>query len=162
MSGILSGCSSMFLPMECDIYYANETQDDYGAIEKNWYFGATRSCSFYTMNDESNNENFSFDDKKFYRLETMLFGRVKDDLRKDDSGLYHPMSHILVTNIRKTGCGEELFFFETSEEYTVTPTIFEVKTVQPFIGVFSTVEYYKVQLERSDTQELNPVALRKN
>lgn len=154
MAGILSGCSNMFLPMECDIYYANESQDDYGTIVKNWYFGETKNCSFYTMNDESNNENFSFEDKKFYRQETMLFGRVKNDLRKDNSGLYHPMSHILVTNIRGSGCDNETYFFETNGDYVGKPTIFEVKMVQPFIGVFSSVEYYKVQLERSDTQEL--------
>lgn len=159
MSGILSECSSMFFPMECDVYYAKEEQDDYGRIVKKWSYDQTQKCSFYTMNDESNNENFSFDDKKFYRQETMLFGRLRTDIRKDSSGLYHPMSHILVSNIRNGGCGNETFFFETNGDYVGKPTIFEIKMVQPFIGVFNSVEYYKVQLERSDTQELNEIAV---
>lgn len=158
MGGILE-CSSMFFPMECDIYYAKEDQDEYGRVVKKWNYDQTKKCSFYTMNDESNNENFSFDDKKFYRQETMLFGRLKTDIRKDSSGLYFPMSHILVTNIRNSGCNNDTLFFETNGDYVGRPTIFEIKMVQPFIGVFSSVEYYKVQLERSDTQELNEIVV---
>ena len=158
MGGILD-CSSMFFPMQCDVYYAKEDQDEYGRVIKKWNYDQTKNCSFYTMNDESNNENFSFDDKKFYRQETMLFGRLKTDIRKDSSGLYFPMSHILVTNIRNSGCNNETLFFETNGDYVGKPTVFEIKMVQPFIGVFSSVEYYKVQLERSDTQELNEIAV---
>lgn len=160
MAGILSGCSNMFFPMKCDIYYARETQNNYGKIEKHWEYDQTKPCSFYTMADESNFQNFSFDDKKFFRLETMLFGRVKTDIRKDSAGLYHPHSHILITNIRGGSCEEELLFFETDDQFQAVPTIFEIKMVQPFVGVFSTTEYYKVQLERSDTQELDFIAVR--
>jgi hypothetical protein len=140
--------------MRCDVYYAVESQDKYGTIEKNWIMDETVSCSFYTLNDMSNNDNFDFDDKKFYRLETMLVGRTKSDLRKASDGQYYPVSHILITNIRARCCNDELFFVETNGGYDPVPTVYEVKSLQPYIGVYNNIEYYKIQLERSDTQEI--------
>lgn len=158
MSGILSGCSSPFFQMQCDIYYAVESQDQYGKVKKNWQFDMVEPCSFYTLSDSSNNNNFTFDDKKFYRLETMLYGRFRFDPRKSSTGLYYPLSHILVTNIRGATCDEEPFFVETNGDYAGKPTTFEVKTCQPFMGPFNKVEYYKIQLERSDVQEYDSLA----
>ena len=157
VAGILAGCNSLFFQMKCDVYYATEDQDKYGKVVKKWSYDMTEDCSFYTLGDQSNNDNFNFDEQKFFRMETMLYGRLKTDIRIDSSGLYHPLSHILITNIRGGTCNDEVFFFETNGDYIGKPTIFELKMVQPFIGPFSTVEYYKVQLERSDTQELNEV-----
>ena len=157
----LSGCVSPFFQMECDIYYATESQDKYGKIDKRWDFDMIEKCSFYTLGDKSNDDNFSYqntlDKNTFYKLETMLYGRFATDPRQDSNGLYHPLSHILITNVRGGTCNDEVFFFETNGDYLGKPTIFEIKMVQPFIGPFSTIEYYKVQLERSDTQELNTV-----
>ena len=143
--------------MECDIYYATESQDKYGKIDKRWEFDMSEKCSFYTLGDKSNDDNFSFEDKRFYKLETMLYGRFASDPRKDSSGLYHPLSHILIHNIRGGTCSTETFWIETNGEYVGKPTVFEIKTCQPFIGPFNTVEYWKIQLERSDTQELNEI-----
>jgi hypothetical protein len=148
-------CSTFFFPMQCDIYYASESQDELGMIDKKWNLDKTVPCSFYTLNDESNRNNFGFDTKKDYRLETMLFGRVKSDIRKNSFGQHFPLSHILVTNIRSATCSDDLFFYETNADYVSVPTIFEVKMAQPYIGPFTTIEYFKIQLERSDTQELN-------
>lgn len=156
MAGILSSaCVSPFFQMKCDVYYATESQDKYGKVQKKWVYDMTEDCSFYTLGDTSNDDNFTYDDKKFYRMETMLYGRVKTDIRKTSSGLFYPLSHILITNIRGGNCNDEVFFYETNGDYVGKPTIFEIKMVQPFIGPFSTVEYFKIQLERSDTQELN-------
>ena len=153
----LTNCVSPFFQMECDIYYATESQDKYGKIDKKWEFDMSEKCSFYTLGDKSNDDNFSFEDKRFYKLETMLYGRFASDPRKDSSGLYHPLSHILIHNIRGGTCSTETFWIETNGEYVGKPTVFEIKTCQPFIGPFNTVEYWKIQLERSDTQELNEI-----
>lgn len=152
--GILSPNIDLIFPMRCDVYYATEQQDKYGKVEKIWSIDNSLPCSFYTLNDMSNNDNFDFDDKKFYRLETMLVGRTKNDLRKASDGSYHPVSHILITNIRAACCNDELFFYETNGGYEAVPTIYEVKSIQPYIGPYNNIEYYKIQLERSDTQEL--------
>lgn len=156
MSGILSPCGNPFFPMKCDVYYANESQDKYGKVRKSWQLDGTVLCSFYTRDDDTNNNNFSYDDKKLYRLETTLFGRVQSDIRQSFSGMLYPVSHILITNIRSGGCNDEtLYFYETNMEYETTPTIFEIVMSQPYIGPFGKVDYFKMQLQRSDTQELN-------
>lgn len=156
MAGFLNNsCSSLLFPMKCDVYYATETQDKYGQIEKTWSWDMEEDCSFYTLNDKSNSENFSFDDNKFYRMETMLYGRIRKDIRQSSEGLYHPISHILISDIRAGDCNPTSFFIETNGDYVGKPTVFELKMIQPFIGPFNTVEYYKIQLERSDIQGLN-------
>ena len=117
--------------MKCDVYYASESQDKYGKIDKSWTVDTTRDCSFYTVSDVSNEDNFTFDDSKFFKLETMLYGRMKLDPRKTSSGLYYPLSHILVTNIRSGTCNDEIFFIEANDDYVGTPTVYEIKTCQP-------------------------------
>jgi len=145
-------CSSIFFPMQCDIYYADESQDEYGGIDKKWEYDRTEPCSFYTLSDKSNSNNFTYDDNRFYRLETMVYGRFKTDPRKASFGLYHPLSNLIITNIRAAGCNDECFFIETDGDYVGSPTIFDIKSCQPFIGPFNSIEYYKIQLERSDEQ----------
>jgi len=150
-----ANCSSLFFQMQCDIYYAIESQDLYGGIDKKWEYDVVEPCSFYTLSDKSNSNNFTYDDNRFYKLETMLYGRFQSDPRKSSTGQYFPLSHILVTNVRASGCNDESFFIETNGDYEGSPTVFELKTCQPFVGPFNTVEYYKIQLERSDIQGLN-------
>lgn len=153
MSGILNPNNlDLLFPMRCDVYYATETQDALGKVNKTWILDESRPCSFYTLNDMSNNDNFDFDDKKFYRLETMLIGRTKGDLRMSSDGAFYPASHILITNIRASCCNDEVFFVETNGGYEATPTVYEPKMIQPYIGPYNNIEYYKIQLERSDTQ----------
>jgi hypothetical protein len=149
---LLNGSRSLFYQMDCDIYYASESQDSYGKIVKTWEFDMVEQCSFYTLGDTSNSNNLVFEDKKFMKLENMLYGRFKTDPRQALDGSFHPISHILVSNIRGATCNTETFFIETNGEYVGKPTIYEIKTCQPFIGPFNTVEYFKIQLERSDHQ----------
>ena len=151
-------CSSPFFQMECDIYYADESQARHGKIEKRWKFDKSERCSFYTLGDKSNDDNFSFEKERFVKLETMLYGRFSKDPRKDSYGEYHPVSHILIHNIRSSMCNSETLWIETNGDYVGKPTVFEIKTCQPFIGPFNTIEYWKIQLERSDRQELNEYA----
>lgn len=157
MISLSSCCPSPIFPMQCDVYYASETQDKYGKVFKNWQFDESRSCSFFTIDDTSNNNNFQYDDKKFYRLETGLTGRMQDDIRKSSDGRLFPLTHILITNIRKS---ENLYFYETNGDWIGEPTVFEISMAQPYIGPFGNVEYFKMYLNRSDTQELNEVAAR--
>jgi len=141
--------------MQCDLYYATEQQNSYGAIVRNWSIDRTIPCSFYTLNDMSNKDNLDFDDKKFYRHDTTLFGRTVIDIRQTSDGAYHPQTHVLVTNIRQAGCDNATFFIETDGGYEGQPTVYEVKSLQPYIGPFNSIEYYKIQLGKADVQELN-------
>ena len=149
-------CASPFFPMECDIYYASEDQDKYGKINKKWTLENTLSCALYTPNDKKA-DDFRFEDQKFFKLDGFVVGRTKQDPRKTDTESYYPMSHILITNIRGGGCEDQLLFYESTETYEQKPTIFELRSCQPYVGPYSTIEYFKLVLERSDTQELNEI-----
>ena len=70
------------------------------------------------------------------------------------SGLYYPLSSVLVTNIKNNNCQDEAIFIETSGDYVGKPTIFEMHSFQPFVGPNGRVEYYKAMITRSDIQEL--------
>jgi hypothetical protein len=136
------------------VYYSLETQDDYGKMVKTWFFDRTEHCSIFSISDRSNDENFTFNSANndiFFKLETMLYGRTQTDLRKSLIGEYHPLSNILIKNIRGLET-DDSFFIETVGGFIGTPTIYEIKANQPYVGPFNSVDYYKIQLERSDIQ----------
>jgi hypothetical protein len=147
-------CSNFLFPLQCDIYYPQESQDEYGAINKKWDFDLTMNCSFHSVTDKSSTKNFSEDSERFYKLDTLLYGRMQKDPRQSSTGLYVPLSNILITNIKNSGCDDGTIFVETDGDYVGDPTIFEIKTCQPYIGPMGNVEYYKMLVARSDIQEL--------
>jgi hypothetical protein len=147
-------CYSLFFPMHCDVYYSIETQDDYGKMVKEWFFDRTEHCSIYSIKDRSDDENFTFNSASkdiFFKLETMLYGRTQTDLRKSSSGEYYPVSNILIKNIRGLE-SDESFFIETVGGYIGNSTVYEIKANQPYVGPFNKIDFYKIQLERSDIQ----------
>lgn len=149
-------CQYMIFPMLCDVYYATEKQDSYGRIEKKWSLDSTVMCNLYSMADINQADKFGFDEKKFFNLETGVYGRVKNDIRKSSDGQYFPLSHILVTNVRVKNCDEyELVMYETTSGYDQVATIFEPRTVHPYVGPSGKIDFFQIKFDRSDTQELN-------
>ena len=147
-------CADFLFPLKADIYYPQESQDEYGAINKKWDFDQTVPCSFHSIQDKASTKNVGYDsDDQFYMLSSILYGRFKKDPRKSSSGLLYPVSNILIVNVRG-GCTNDPYFVETDGDYVGEPTIFEIKTCQPFINPFGVVEYYKMVINRSDRQEL--------
>lgn len=149
-------CTDLFFPMKCDVYYATEDQDKYGKMVKKWSLGNTLDCTLYTPNEKKMGD-FDFEDQKFFKLDEFVVGRTKFDPRKTDTESYYPMSHILITNIKSNDCNDQLLFFESTETYEQKATVFEIRSCRPYIGPFSTIEYFKLVLQRSDTQELNEI-----
>lgn len=151
--GLLDGNAlDPFLTMLCDVYYATETQDRTGALIKSWTFDRSVKSELYMLDKISDRNNFTFDDPEFYRINNMLRGRAGEDIRKDATGIYHPLSHILVTNVRTAKCEEESVYISTNGEYEGKPIIYAVSTCNPFVGLFGKVEYHKVTLKRADNQ----------
>jgi hypothetical protein len=156
MAGVLSPpCHPIFFPMKCDVYYSVDTQNDFGTMVHDWQFDGTRFCSFYVRGDETNNGNLGYGEKKFYNMETVLFGRTQTDVRKSGDGLFYPLTHVLITNIRSGDCNnEELYFYETNNTYDPVPIVFEIIMNQPVVSPFGDIEYFKMELQRSDIQEI--------
>jgi hypothetical protein len=138
--------------MTCDIYYSTEIQNKYGKMEKTWIKNRSSFCSFYYPTAKK--ENFKYEDQQFYKLDTYLLGRAQKDPRLSNSGEYYPLSHILITNIKNANCGDSgALYIETNK--VATPTIFEIRSVLPNVNPFGNIEFYSVELERQDKQEMN-------
>lgn len=153
MASLLSlSCSNNFVfSMLCDVYYATESQDKYGQVVKSWVPDASLPCTFYTPPTTVKSDEFRFTDNKFYSMESTLIGRIGPEIKVSA----YPLSNLLITSIRTNSCESELLYSEKSVAgYETVPTVFDVRMLQPHVGVFNKIEYYRVVLERSDRQDL--------
>lgn len=149
--GILDGCSTTIFPMLCDVYYATESQDKYGEIEKTWQVDNARECYFYLID---NNSSDLLVDERFYEMNDMLQGRTKMDIRRSSTGVNYPITSILVSNIRSADLGNEIFYLDRDDPYETHSTVYSIRKFEPYVGPFNNIEHYKVLLKATDRQEL--------
>jgi hypothetical protein len=80
----------------------------------------------------------------------MLIGRARDDLRYGAAGESHPMTDVLITNIRDAQ-GNPIYN-ETAGPRNGKTTLFELKTNEPTVGPFGDVEFFSLIIKRSENQ----------
>ncbi len=138
--------------MKCDVFGATESQDKFGKIVKAWSkVKSDEFCQFYTPMDDRNNEDLQYDDKKFYKLETLVIGRTKTDIRQGSD-----INNLLITNIRAKSSYWGLPYPRNQQYFLEpdgTPTVFEIHMHVPYIGIMG-IEYYKTYLSRHDNQRV--------
>jgi hypothetical protein len=139
--------TSIIFPMLADIYYPIVDQGAYGNVRKNWIHDKTIACNFNSAGtawkeDVKPNANITQD--------SVMLGRVKTDIRFSNSDAQNSITNIIVTNIKDRNLNE--VFVETAGPRAGKSTLFEVATVEPFMGPFGSVEYYKVIVRRSENQ----------
>jgi hypothetical protein len=139
--------TSIIFPMLADIYYPVVDQGPYGNVKKNWIHDRTIACNFNSAGtawkeDIKPNANITQD--------SVMLGRVKADIRFSSAESQNSITNIIVTNIKDRNLNE--VFVETSGPRAGKSTLFEVATVEPFMGPFGSVEYYKVVVRRSENQ----------
>jgi hypothetical protein len=139
--------TSVIFPMLADIYYPIVDQGAYGNVKKNWIHDRTIACNFNSAGtawkeDIKPNANITQD--------SVMLGRVKTDIRFSNEDVQNSMTNIIVTNIKDRNLNE--VFVETAGPRAGKSTLFEVATVEPFMGPFGSVEYYKVIVRRSENQ----------
>jgi hypothetical protein len=139
--------TSIIFPMLADIYYPIVDQGAYGNVRKNWIHDKTIACNFNSAGtawkeDIKPNANITQD--------SVMLGRVKTDIRFSNSDAQNSITNIIVTNIKDRNLNE--VFVETAGPRAGKSTLFEVATVEPFMGPFGSVEYYKVIVRRSENQ----------
>lgn len=143
------GPANYQFPMYADVMHPVVSQGAYGEVTKSWTVDRNIICSFTpagTAFKEEVSPNVDL------TLDSLLVGRTKADPRYTSSGASESLLNVLVTNISDTQ-GNEIYI-ETSGPRDGLSTLFEVATIQPFMGPFGKVEYYKVVLRRSESQEL--------
>ena len=138
---------SIIFPMIADIYYPIVDQGAYGNVQKTWIHDKTISCNFNSAGtawkeDIKPNANITQD--------SIMLGRAKSDIRFSSKDDQNSITNIIITNIKDKHSNE--LYVETAGPRAGKSTLFEVATVEPFIGPFGSVEYYKIVVRRSENQ----------
>jgi hypothetical protein len=136
--------------MLADIYYPIVSQGPYGNVEKTWVHDKTIACNFNSAGtawkeDIKPNVNITQD--------SVMLGRVKSDIRFSSTENQNSITNIIITNIKDRNLNE--IYVETSGPRAGKSTLFEVATVEPFMGPFGSTEYYKVVVRRSENQAVD-------
>ena len=134
-------------PMKADIYYPIITQSEYGQAKKEWVFDRTVSCNATTVGGAGDVE---LKPEVFLQYDGKLIARSKIDLRTSSNNSDNAISNILITNIRSSN--DTLIYKETAGPRAGRGTIYEVGTLEPFIGPFGDIEYYKMLWRRTENQ----------
>jgi len=147
----MNSCDVDFLyPMKADIYYPIITQNDYGQPNKNWVFDRTVACNATPVGGAGTEE---IKPEVFLQYKDKLVARSKFDLRISASNQLNAETNILITNIRSAN--DLLIYKETAGPRAGKGTIYEVGTLEPFIGPFGDIEYYKMLWRRSENQDVD-------
>ena len=76
--------------MTADIYYAVETQSEYGNMTRTWQFDRTVNCSAISATSGTLDAELKVKDK-LLDYNSSLFFRTNEDIRKSSSGTYYPI-----------------------------------------------------------------------
>lgn len=134
-------------PMCIDVFYPSVEQGIYGNVKKTWMHDRTMVASISAAGSAFKEEvtpNVNI------TQESLLIGRTKTDIRISSRQANNSITNILVSNI-KDKAGNSVYV-ETAGPRSGKPTLFEVATVEPVVGPFGRVEYYKIVIRRSENQ----------
>jgi len=136
-------------PMKADIYYATIKQNEYGQPKKTWIYDRSIVCNA-TPAGGANKEEIK--PELFLQNNGQLIGRTKSDPRISSQESNNAMTNILVTNIRNAS--DDIIYRETAGPRSGRATIYEFATVEPFVGPFGDIQYYKVLWRRAENQSV--------
>jgi hypothetical protein len=134
-------------PMKADIYYPIITQNSYGQPNKEWVFDRTIVCNATTVGGAGDVE---LKPDTFLQYDGKLVCRSRSDIRVSSNESENAITNILITNIRSKT--DIILYKETAGPRTGRGTIYEVGTLEPFIGPFGEIEYYKMLWRRTENQ----------
>lgn len=136
-------------PLYADIYYPIITQGAYNEVKKEWVFDRTIICNATPVGGAGEED---IKPAEFLQYENKLVARSKIDLRITSNQSKQAITNILITNIRNAS--NETIYKETAGSRSGRGTIYEVATLEPFLGPFNTIEYYKMVWRRSENQSV--------
>lgn len=134
-------------PMKADIFYPIVDQGPYGNVVKTWVFNKTVACNFSIIGNTEKEEikpNVKIDEK------SLLVGRTRTDIRIESETSQVSITNVLITNIRTAS--DQSIYIETSGPRAGRSTLYEVATLDPILGPFNSIDYYKLVIRRSQNQ----------
>ena len=142
--------SDFMYPMHADVYYPMINQGSYGEIKKEWVFDRTISCNANGVGGAGKEE---IKPEVFIQHENKLVARSKTDVRISSRNTKESNTNILITNIRSSY--GELLYKETSGPRAGRGSVYEIATLEPFIGPFGNIEYYKMVWRKTENQAVD-------
>jgi len=134
-------------PMLADVYYAIIKQNEYGKAVKDWVFDKTITCNAQPITRRTQEE---MTPAVFLQTDGKLIARSRTDIRTSSNYENNAITNILITNIRLPG--DNLVYRETAGPRSGRGTIYELATIEPFVGGLQSVEYYYMMWRRSENQ----------
>jgi hypothetical protein len=134
-------------PLQADIFYAINEQSAYGNVMQSWYYDRSVNCSFVYAGSKFREEVIP---NILISEDSLLIGRTRDDIRINSAGDPMDVTNIVITNIRDKACQE--LYTESGGPRSGKSTLFEIATLQPFIGPFGKKEHFSIILKRSENQ----------
>jgi hypothetical protein len=132
--------------MSFDLYYSKGKQDKYGRINKEWSFD--QSLKGFAEIVETEDKS-----KTFFEYHGKLTARTLKDPRNSIRGFQYPITDIIVTDIKDIKTQRE-FYIETYGERNGMSTLYEISAIEPYVGPFNEIEYWRLFLNRMDAQVL--------
>lgn len=137
-------------PMKADIYYPIINQNDYGQAKKTWVLDRTVVCNATPVGGAGTEE---LKPEVFLQYKDKLIARSKSDLRISQNEDFNADTNILITNVRSSN--DLIIYKETAGPRAGRGTIFEIGTLEPFVGPFGDIEYYKMLWRRTENQDID-------
>lgn len=142
--------TSFVYPLLADIYYPIVEQSAYGNVKKEWILDKSIAANFSAGGNATKEEikpNVSI------TQQSILIGRVKTDPRISSRSEKNAATNIVITNIRDKN--NNSIYNEVAGPRSGKATIFEIATLEPFVGPFGSVEHYNLVIRRSENQAVD-------
>jgi hypothetical protein len=137
-------------PLSMEIYYPVVDQGAYGNVKKQWILDQTVKCFF---NPAGRKYKTDVQADVNITIDNAIVGRVPFDITQSSRENLNSMTNIIITNIKDVN--GNLIYNESAGIRKGKATIFEVATINPIIGAFADVDYYKIVIRRSDNQAVD-------
>lgn len=142
---MFNGINSLFYPMTADIYYATQSQNDFGEIQRSWEFDRTIKCS--AIRPTLRNANF-VEIQPNIEYDILINFRTSEDIQTSKNLNVYKVTDIIIKNIKDTS-GTVVWKEDTSNS-----TVFEIRSIEPLLDISSKIMGYKAVCMRSDNQVL--------
>ena len=137
-------------PLLADIYYPIVDVGAYGNVKKQWVLDKTVACFFNVAGSKFKQEVGT---EANINISNSIIGRVRNNPTISSTESLHSITNIVITNIR--GNDGNTIYNESAGPRSGQPTLFEIATLNPIVGPFGNIEYYKVVLRRSENQAVD-------
>lgn len=136
-------------PMLADIYYPMITQNTYGQVKKEWVLDRTVAVNAEPLTRKAIQD---MQPAVFLQFEGKLVARTKSDPRVSTHDNNNAITNILISNVRLPN--GEMVYKETAGPRNGKGTIYEIATIEPFVGGLQNIEYYQMLWRKAENQSV--------